>query len=44
VRRLQQTAVQQLININGGLGRDYTPQNLILTANDREQYLRVNKR
>ena len=44
VRRLQQTAVRQLININGDLGRNYTPQNLIQTANDREEYLRVNKR
>ena len=44
VRRFQQTAVQQLININAGLGRPLTADNLLITANDREQYLRVNKR
>ena len=44
VRRLQQNSVQQLININAGLGRSLTADNLLLSANDREQYLRVNKR
>ena len=41
---MQQNSVQQLININAGLGRSLTADNLLLSANDREQYLRVNKR
>ena len=44
VRTAQQNCVKQLLDINKNLGKDYTPDNLLDTANNREAYLRVNKK